>query len=233
MGNLRSMSLSEKNQKRAKILNAALQSLEYLSFHDITMSYLANRVDVAKGTLYLYFPTKEGLFLSLLTQEMQGWFKSIHDQIPQFRESGATHTVPQKAEVMSQLFTTSVKKHIRMIELLSFLKPMLEEKVTSEELFEFKSIVRGEMAILSKSLVEANIFPQEKAAMRFLVQTYSALIGIYQVSSISKYESDKELQKAHHSEFYLMLTTLLQTLYLGSQYSSLKSFQSESREINP
>lgn len=227
MGNLRSISLSEKNQKKAKILNAALQSLEYLSFHDITMSYLASRVDVAKGTLYLYFPTKEGLFLSLLTQEMQGWFKSIHKQIAELGETGRTLSVPQKAEAMSNSFTSSVKKHQRMIELLSFLKPILEEKVTSKELFDFKGIVRGEMVTLSKSLVEANIFPQEKAAMRFLVQTYSALIGIYQVSSISKYESDKEVLKGHLAEFYLMLTTLLQTLYLGSQYSSNKPVHSE------
>ena len=50
-------------------------------------------------------------------------------------------------------------------------------------------------------------------------------------SSISKYESDKELIKAHTNEFFLMLATFLQTLYLGSLYTPAKLTQLEHHEL--
>ena len=59
-----------------------------------------------------------------------------------------------------------------MIELLIFLKPVLEEKVAAKDISEFKDYVKSEMLLLSKSLVVAKIFPQEKVAMRFLVWTF-------------------------------------------------------------
>ena len=231
MGNVRSISLSEKNDKRAKIQSTALQAFEYLSFHDITMSYLADRVNIAKGTLYLYFPTKEALFLSLLSLEMKGWFKSIGEQLSESNDLAKDLTISKRAEMMGNFFIVSTKKHIKMIELLSFLKPVLEEKVAAKDISEFKDYVKSEMLLLSKSLVVAKIFPQEKVAMRFLVQSYSSLIGLYQVSSISKYESDKELIKAHINEFFLMLATFLQTLYLGSLYTPAKLTQLEHHEL--
>jgi hypothetical protein len=50
-------------------------------------------------------------------------------------------------------------------------------------------------------------------------------------SSISKYESDKELIKAHTNEFFLMLATFLQTLYLCSLYTPAKLTQLEHHEL--
>ena len=91
-------------------------------------------------------------------------------------------TISKRAEMMGNFFIISTKKHIKMIELLSFLKPVLEEKVAAKDISEFKAYVKIEMLLLIKSLVMAKIFPQEKVAMRFLIQSYSSLIGLYQVA---------------------------------------------------
>lgn len=51
--------------RRDAILSAAREILEARDYHDIRMEDVAARAGVAKGTLYLYFPTKERLFGAL------------------------------------------------------------------------------------------------------------------------------------------------------------------------
>jgi AcrR family transcriptional regulator len=52
--------------RRRAILDAARRLLNERDFHAIRMEDVALRADVAKGTLYLYFKTKEDLFGALM-----------------------------------------------------------------------------------------------------------------------------------------------------------------------
>lgn len=51
--------------RRDSILRAAAALLEVEDYPDITMERVARKAGVAKGTPYLYFPTKEKLFTAL------------------------------------------------------------------------------------------------------------------------------------------------------------------------
>jgi len=59
-------------QRRAEILASALQLFSSKGFHDTTMEEVANAAGVAKGTIYLYFQSKEHLLLALKRDFMQG-----------------------------------------------------------------------------------------------------------------------------------------------------------------
>ena len=59
-------------QRRAEILEAALKLYSSKGFHDTTMEEVANAAGVAKGTIYLYFQSKEHLLLALKRDFMQG-----------------------------------------------------------------------------------------------------------------------------------------------------------------
>lgn len=59
-------------QRRAEILEAALGLFSSKGFHDTTMDEVANAAGVAKGTIYLYFQSKEHLLLALKRDFMQG-----------------------------------------------------------------------------------------------------------------------------------------------------------------
>lgn len=48
--------------RRQSILDAARTILESREYYEVTMDDIATRAGVAKGSLYLYFPTKENLF---------------------------------------------------------------------------------------------------------------------------------------------------------------------------
>jgi len=56
----------EKASRRQSILVGALQLLRETAYPDLRMTDLAQRLGLGKGTLYLYFPTKESLFLAVL-----------------------------------------------------------------------------------------------------------------------------------------------------------------------
>src|SRR5918996_2480791 len=59
-------------QRRAEILQAALELFSSKGFHDTTMEEVATAAGVAKGTVYLYFQSKEHLLLALKRGFMQG-----------------------------------------------------------------------------------------------------------------------------------------------------------------
>ena len=59
------------------MLVATAELLERWSFSDITMDRIAHRAGVAKGTLYLYFRTKDALFLSLYEERLGAWYTEL------------------------------------------------------------------------------------------------------------------------------------------------------------
>ena len=65
----------EKELRRQDILAGALELFRDTPYPDLRMTDLARRLGLGKGTLYLYFPTKESLFLAVLQAEMGAWFK--------------------------------------------------------------------------------------------------------------------------------------------------------------
>jgi AcrR family transcriptional regulator len=64
----------QKQERREAILAIALSALEDTPFRKITMTQVAERAGLVKGTLYLYFATKEELFLEVLREQLHGWF---------------------------------------------------------------------------------------------------------------------------------------------------------------
>ena len=64
----------EKEVRRQAILAGVQQMLLETGYPELRMTDLAERLGLAKGTLYLYFPTKEALFLAVLRAELAAWF---------------------------------------------------------------------------------------------------------------------------------------------------------------
>ena len=69
----RARSDDAKRARRQFILATADQLLRHEGFDAFTMNKLAAATDLAKGTLYLYFATREELVLALYTDLHDGW----------------------------------------------------------------------------------------------------------------------------------------------------------------
>ena len=77
MGRLRAISYDAKRARRQFILATAGQLMRRDGFDAFTMNKLAAAADLAKGTLYLYFATREELVLSLYTDLHDGWMNRL------------------------------------------------------------------------------------------------------------------------------------------------------------
>lgn len=73
MPELRARSDRAKQRRRHEILSAAEQLLRADGFDALTMNRLAIECGLAKGTLYLYFATREELLLNLYTDLNTAW----------------------------------------------------------------------------------------------------------------------------------------------------------------
>lgn len=61
----------EKEQRRNEILNAAQNRFFKSTYDEVSMEDIANDVELAKGTLYLYFKNKQSLFFTVVIKGLK------------------------------------------------------------------------------------------------------------------------------------------------------------------
>src|SRR6202045_415686 len=66
----------EQTPKRERILAAALKLFAHEPYQAVTMDRVAEAAGVAKGTLYLYFPSKDALYLGVLNDGLDTAYRS-------------------------------------------------------------------------------------------------------------------------------------------------------------
>ena len=71
--NQRARSEEQKTLRRNAVLKVAELYFLEVGYEAFSMSHLAKRAGVAKGTLYLYFETREEIFLTLYEQSLIRW----------------------------------------------------------------------------------------------------------------------------------------------------------------
>ena len=73
MGQLRARSDQAKADRRLHILGCAAAVCAVSGYDELTVSDVADRAGVAKGTVFRYFPTKEDLGRALAAQHLRRW----------------------------------------------------------------------------------------------------------------------------------------------------------------
>lgn len=88
----------EKLARKKAILDAARKVFFKKGFHATTMDHIAEVAELSKGSLYLYFPTKEELYLSILIEGLdilcKGFekaVKGVEDWETQIRNIGRAY----------------------------------------------------------------------------------------------------------------------------------------------
>jgi AcrR family transcriptional regulator len=116
--------------RRRQILDAAGEAFDQVGIEDVSMDWLASLAGVAKGTLYLYFPTRESVFLALYQRELDAWcmaLETLLDRLPAdniLRVAGA--------------MVDSLESHPRLPPLAAILHTSLERNVDADNLSVFQ-----------------------------------------------------------------------------------------------
>lgn len=112
------------------ILASALKLFEGTRYGEATMAAVAKNAGIAKGTLYLYFPTKETLFLELLGDRLTAWFEELERDLARASALGPVD-VPT-------VLASSLAKRESMCRLLALLHSTLECNVEEDVVHQFK-----------------------------------------------------------------------------------------------
>ena len=170
VGTTRARSSEDKEERRAGILVVARDLYERMPYPEITMAEVATRAALAKGTLYLYFPTKEALFLALQEQELLGWFDDIDAAL-----AGSPHC---GIDTVVGHLSASVARHPELVRLLAILHTALERNIDLATARAFKRMTRGRL-LATGALLEhclPRLLPGDGAQL--LLQVYALAIGL-------------------------------------------------------
>ena len=138
--NQRARSLEQKALRRRAVLQVAETYLLEVGYEAFSMSKLAKKIGLAKGTLYLYFQTREELFLTLYDQSLIRWSQTFIDELSDSMTSKA---------YSQNLFSTASADGTFM-PLLIRLEHMIEHNVAIPRLISSKQVFINQVKTLAK-----------------------------------------------------------------------------------
>lgn len=138
--NQRARSLEQKALRRRAVLQVAETYLIEVGYEAFSMSKLAKKIGLAKGTLYLYFQTREELFLTLYDQSLIRWSQTFIDELSDSMTSKA----------YSQKLFSTASADGTFLPLLIRLEHMIEHNVAIPRLISSKQVFILQVEALAK-----------------------------------------------------------------------------------
>jgi len=128
--NHRARSSEQKALRRHAVLETAEMYFKEVGYETFSMAQLAKKAGLAKGTLYLYFKTREELFLTLYEQSLIRWSQTFIETL--------SNTMTSKAYAQSLYKTTQADSVF--LPLLIRLEHVIEHNVAIPRLIASKRV---------------------------------------------------------------------------------------------
>ncbi|QQR45138.1 TetR family transcriptional regulator [Myxococcus xanthus] len=202
----------DKEARRQLILDEALALYQATSYAEVKMADVAGRAMLAKGTVFLYFPTKEALFLALLEDLLFAWFARLDGLLA---EDSSVWTGPRLARTVAE----SLEGEEALTRLLARLQTVLEQNVTAEQLRPFKERLLAAL-LRAGTLVEQRLpFLHAGEGSRFFIHLHALVTGLRQMADVAPVAREVLEALPHLAplrvDFTAELTTALTTLLRG------------------
>jgi AcrR family transcriptional regulator len=84
----RARSPEQQEQRRATILAAARDMLGRLPPAEVSLRELSRQVGLSKSNVVRYFPTREAVFLAVLTEDWDSWLSAVEAVLPRAAARG-------------------------------------------------------------------------------------------------------------------------------------------------
>lgn len=174
----RARSAEAKDQRRAALIDAASGLFADADFDAITIARVAEAAGMAKGTAYLYFPTKEALFLELVRAELSTWLAAFIQVIKRQRAANPALAVPKA-------LAKSFAQHPQMRRLLVLQHTVLEPKLDDATALGFKLQMLALMDEATTAIAPKIPGWRREDAQVFVMQAVALVISVTQLSEPS------------------------------------------------
>lgn len=167
----RAINQDQKNQRRQIILDAALQLFQATNYAAVNMADVAEQAKIAKGTVYLYFATKEALFLALQAQEFERWFDQVDARL-----QATTNALSIETFVMHLAETLMAQP--ALVRLIAILHSTLEQNIDFTTALQFKELLLRRVLQTGPRLEARLLFLRPGEGAQLLLRIHALTIGL-------------------------------------------------------
>ena len=205
----RARSAADKELRRAQLVAAATQLFAESDFDAVTIARVAERAGVAKGTAYLYFATKETLFLALVREALARWLVALTQRLGRTRS----------AQAVPRAIAKSLADQRDLRRLLVLLHSVIEPHIDEATARNFKIFLRDLLVEISTLIMRKIPGLTRPNASTLVLQTHALVISLTQLAEppavIAKVMAEDPSLQSLQIEFEPFLARTLTTLVRG------------------
>jgi AcrR family transcriptional regulator len=177
----------EKGERRSQILERADELFKDRSVDELRMADLAAELGLAKGTLYLYFPSKEALFLALLGDRLESAFAKLFDSLGIAARSGAASAPAITPELVAEGTAAIMAEDLALPRLLAITHSVLESRLPFEEALAFKRGLAMRLDEAGSRLAAALPPLSAPEGRRYFLYLYAQVVGLASLTDLSPF----------------------------------------------
>ena len=212
----RAMTEAQKEARRADILKVALHRFTLMPYENLSMAETADEAGVAKGTLYLYFRSKEEMFLAIYTDQLNAWFDEID------RELGEAEGEASIAAFV-KLIGESLARRPQLLRLTAILHTVLEQNLDRATARQFRSWFKERIEKTGRLLEDYLPFLETGQGTRLLLKIDALIIGFQHMaepSGVMREVLKDEDMAIFRVDMEEQLLETLRTLLMGLAYEA-------------
>ncbi len=170
---------TQKQERRQAILDTALQLFASSTYQEMTLEMVAQHVGVARGTIYLYFKTREELFLVAFSDLFQSWLDEVDAELQRIQQITDEQ---DRIEEVARLIPESLAQRKTMVRISSVVHTILEHNIDLERARQFKKEMLTRAHQTAHLLEQCLPFLDPDQGLQLLIYTDTLIIGLSQQS---------------------------------------------------
>ena len=171
----RARTADEKADRAAALVAAARELFADDDYAAVSVQAIARRAGVAKGTVFLYFPTKEALGLAVLGELLADWRTDLRDRLGALERPASPSTVAAAAR-------RSLEGRSDLLRLLGLVSGVLEANGGPAAVGEFRREMRRGAGELGGQLESSLPFLRRGEGLEVALTLHALMIGIHQMA---------------------------------------------------
>jgi AcrR family transcriptional regulator len=170
----RAINATQKKARRDIILAVAWEHFINGSFTSATVASVAQAAGLAKGTIYLYFETKDDLFLAVMEEQLCAWMDDLNERLDALDGAAGPTAI-------SSLMLETLTARPGLLRLLANLHLAIAGHATPDSAVPLQRVLIGRMQVTAGHF--ARLLPLEDASQGLLavLRCHGLIIGMQQI----------------------------------------------------
>jgi len=163
--------ITRRNHKKALIKQKAFELFLSNRYQFASVNEIVQASEIAKGTYYNYYQTKDEVYLEILKDHLKKWFDNILLKIA--KEFDRSRVIPL---ILEGLFDDEV-----FLELLSKTQLTTGHNIDDQIMNQFREDFFSKVDVLS-DILSMKLKMEKEETFHLFIQTYSLIVGTWQTS---------------------------------------------------